>query len=197
MSSSIRMCFYFGLLAQLLGSGPLFAQGSAISIRNVPDGLYEINGSFETNAPLAMVWDLLSDYDRLKGTVTGLVQSKVLERKGDKLLVEQEARGSFLFFSRSVHVRLSILESKPRSITFEDVSKLDFEVYRGSWQIEPLAGGGVQVRYQLFASRGQFAPEALEQHIFKGQAGTLLSQLRERLELMAAVAPGPLAQATP
>jgi hypothetical protein len=161
---------------------PAEGSGDAVSIRKLPDGLYEVQGSFESAVPLEAAWNLLSDYDALTGTVSSLLRSAVLERQGDSLLVEQSARGSFLFFSRTVHVRLKVLENKLSSIAFEDTSKEDFKVYRGRWDLEATRAGGVKVCYQLTASRGSLAPELVEQHVFKGQASALLSQIKAKLQ---------------
>jgi carbon monoxide dehydrogenase subunit G len=160
----------------------------AVSIQSLPGGLYEVQGSFLSAAPVETAWSLLSDYDRLTGTVSSLVHSLVLVRDGDHLLVEQSARGSFLFFSRTVRVRLKILESKPYSIAFEDLGKQDFGVYRGRWDLEAAAGGGVRVHYRLTASRGSFAPELIEQHVFKGQAIALLAEIKAKLQQRAEAA---------
>lgn len=180
------------LLSVALKSATLAASAlPQMSIRSVDGGLYEVQGAFDANVPVEQAWSLLSDYGHLKGTVDSLVQSDVVEREGDHLVVEQQARGAFLFFSHVVKVRLKILEKKLRRIDFEDVLKKDFGVYRGSWELEPVATG-VRVTYRLTADRGRFAPEAIEQYVFKGQASTMLVQIKAKLESKGTVEP-PLA----
>ena len=171
------------LLCVALKPGSLPASASPqMSIRSVEGGLYEVQGVFEAKVPVEQAWALLSDYGHLKGTVDSLVQSDVLERTGDHVVVEQQARGSFLFFSQTVQVRLKILEHKLHSIEFEDVLKKDFGVYKGRWDVEPCEGG-VRITYQLTADRGRFAPEAIERYVFKGQAATMLAQIKAKLEI--------------
>jgi hypothetical protein len=155
-----------------------------MSIRGVDGGLYEVQGTFDAKASVEQAWSLLSDYGHLKGTVESLVQSDVMEKEGDHVVVEQQAKGAFLFFTHVVKVRLKIFEKKLRRIDFEDVLKKDFGVYKGSWEIEPSATG-VHVTYKLTADRGRFAPEAIEQYVFKGQAATMLGQIKAKLEAKA------------
>lgn len=178
MRWSLRALF----LGVALKSASLAASAAPqMSIRSIPGGLYEVQGVFEAMVPVEQAWSLLSDYGHLKGTVASLVQSDVLEREGEHLVVEQQARGAFLFFSHTVQVRLKILEHKLHSIEFEDVLKKDFSTYRGRWDVEP-SDGGVRITYQLTADRGRFAPEAIEQYVFKGQAAQMLKQIKAKLE---------------
>lgn len=181
MRWSLRALFFgVALKSAILAASAL----PLMSIRSVDGGLYEVQGTFEANASVEKAWALLSDYGHLKGTVESLVQSDVLEKEGDHLVVEQQAKGAFLFFTHVVRVRLKILEQKLHRIEFEDILKKDFGVYRGSWEIEP-SQGGVRVTYKLTADRGRFAPEAIEQYVFKGQAATMLGQIKAKLEAKA------------
>jgi hypothetical protein len=70
----------------------------------------------ELEAPVAIVWETLTDYDRLAEFIPGMRRSRVLERRGASVLVEQSGEARFLFFSIPIEVTLATTEQPPRSI---------------------------------------------------------------------------------
>ena len=147
---------------------------------------YHIEGVFEVQAERSQVWQVLTDYGALKGVVSSLAESAVLERKGDEVLVLQTMLGHFLFFSRSVNLKLHISESPQNSMVFEEISRKDFRLYCGSWKLDetPL---GVQVHYELNVSSADMAPPFLEKSLFQDNALVLLKELKAEIIKRAAV----------
>jgi len=76
----------------------------------------EIKAHAELAAPLAIAWQVLTDYERLPAFIPGLAKSVVRERLGDTLLVEQSGEARFLIFSFPIEVRYEVTERPQQSI---------------------------------------------------------------------------------
>jgi hypothetical protein len=165
--------------------GPDVPAAAQVAFSMVPADLYAIHGSFMTPATPAAVWRVLSDYQGLAGIVRGLKSSRVLGRDGGRLLVEQVMEGRFLFFGRTLRLRLWITERPPLVIEFTNVDQSPFRIYQGAWRITPTpAGCGVD--YTLRVSRGDLAPRFLEPGLFKENSEGLLRDLSRELTRRAA-----------
>jgi len=141
--------------------------------------LYHVEGQFEVEAPLAKVWDVLTDYGRLSGTVSTLRASTILERGLTYAYVEQVMRGRWLFFSKEIRLLLKIAEEPMQRIEFEEVSGKPFGLYRGSWSLSN-EQGRTQVRYLLDVTRGATAPPFVERGLFRDNSLALLKSSRAR-----------------
>jgi carbon monoxide dehydrogenase subunit G len=92
------------------------------------------------DAPLDLVWRTLTDYDRLAQFIPGMRRSRVLERRGAVVVVEQLGDAGFLFLTFPIEVTLASTERPPHSL---EVSMLTGNLKRldGAYRIEPQAGG--------------------------------------------------------
>ena len=72
-----------------------------------------IEASAELQADVRIVWQVLSDYDRLAEFIPNLKVSRVLSRTADGVVLEQQGEYAFLFFSQPIDVRLLIIELPP------------------------------------------------------------------------------------
>jgi len=92
------------------------------------------------DAPLDLVWRTLTDYDRLAQFIPGMRRSRVLERRGALVVVEQLGDAGFLFFTFPIEVTLASTERPPHTL---EVSMLTGNLKRldGAYRIEPQAGG--------------------------------------------------------
>jgi ribosome-associated toxin RatA of RatAB toxin-antitoxin module len=145
------------------------------------EDLYYIHGSFETNSAPEDVWRVLSDYQGLQGILSGLRSSKVLERNGDKALVEQIMVGQFLFFHKAVRLVLQIKEDAPWRIDFASADNAPFRHYEGSWEIDRTPQG-CRVDYTLDVSRGDMAPQFMERQLFQDNSMALMKELSAEVE---------------
>lgn len=158
----------------------LAAGETALSIENAGKRSYQLNGRFTVQASSLVVWEVLTDYDRISGFVSSLRLSEVVERRSSVIFLKQEAQGSFFFFSRRVHVLLALREEPGRKITFTDVSGEDFEYYAGSWEIREVSEG-VEVAYRLAAKRAFLAPNFVAKGVMKKNIAGLLREVKEEI----------------
>jgi carbon monoxide dehydrogenase subunit G len=169
-------------LAALLAS-PAFAGtcGSPEVEVSAKSGAYELQGSFEVDAPSGVVWSVLTDYDHLSDFVDSMRSSRVLAADGARKTVQQDAEARAMWFRRSLRVTLDVEEAPFASIKFTDTAHGDFRAYSGSWTILP-AAGATRVEYRLHAVRGFFVPPLLGKKIFKSNAQSLLEQVQDEIE---------------
>jgi len=126
---------------------------------------YRIDASADLDADQAVVWETLTDYERLPQFVPGIRRVRVLESREEAgrqhLVVEQSGELRFLFFSRRVAVLLDV-QQQPRSrvdahalprppVRGTDESSLQH--FEGTYTLRPIPGG-VQLGY-----RARFEPE--------------------------------------
>ncbi|MGA7932099.1 MAG: SRPBCC family protein [Kovacikia sp.] len=90
----------------------------------------------ETTPEIA--WAVLTDYSNFSKFIPNVVSSKILERKGNQKIIEQEDIRKLLFVNVRSRVRSAITETPQTRIDFRriegDVPKLD-----GYWKVEPVA----------------------------------------------------------
>jgi len=157
-----------------------FSENVSLTVETTGPKSCRVEGVFTVDASSMTVWSVLTDYSHMPVFVAGMKQSRVVDRTGDSLTLEQIATGKFLFFSRDVRVLLKVQEHPNDGITFEDVSHKDFTSYRGSWRIEgePPA---VLVVYSLEATRKFDVPNFIARGIFKKNAENLLVDVRNEI----------------
>ena len=158
------------------GAGPAAAQEIALSLQDKGRGIYDVWASFSVNASTQAVWSVLSDYDGIAGFVSALRRSRVQERRGDVILVEQESKYRVLPFFRRIRLLLQVRE-EPGEISFEDVAREHFWFYEGFWRVKE-EGDSVRVVYSLYARRKFIAPNFITKLMVKRGALALLDEVR-------------------
>lgn len=113
---------------------------------SVEGGRVEVRARAALAAPVELVWQVISDYERLPQFVPGIARSVVLARSGDRVLVEQSGEARFLVFSVPIEVRLEVLEWPPEWIASRAVAG-NLKSMSGRYEIHPDPGGGVLLRY--------------------------------------------------
>lgn len=99
------------------------------------------------------VWNVISDYDHLAEFIPDMRTSRVIQRDGDKLVVEQTGRFAFLFFHQQIEVKLSVVESPQRRIAARAVGG-NLREMEGLYALETLPTGEVRLSYS-----GRLIPE--------------------------------------
>jgi ribosome-associated toxin RatA of RatAB toxin-antitoxin module len=121
-----------------------------------------------------VIWEVLTDYDRIASFVPGLKASRRLSGAGEPLLLEQRlgvAAGSFR------------VEERPlEAIRFEAVGG-NLREMRGAWAIADL-GAGSRLDYSLSVVTGFWLPPVLGPKLirdsFRGQFDALTAEMMRR-----------------
>lgn len=118
-----------------LSAGLLFAVPAEPRVEvSEAGGVYQVSAAFAVAEPPQSVMAVLSDFERIPKFVPGMEISRVVERHGDDLVVEQQATSRFMMFSKRVHLLLDVHRSD-ESLRFRDKCGQSFSIYDGAWAL--------------------------------------------------------------
>ena len=109
------------------------------------DGL-EVVCRAALEAPLELIWQTLTDYNRLADFIPGMRRSRLLEQRGAVAIVEQVGEARFLFISIPIEVMLETTERPPHAIEAR-MLKGNLKRLEGIYRIEPQGGGRTLLRW--------------------------------------------------
>lgn len=123
------------------------AQAQQISVETSGEGsLITVTATAEMQVDSRTAWNVISDYDHLAEFIPEMRSSRVIERDGDKVLIEQAGLFTFLVFKQPVEVKLALVESPPRGIVARVVSG-NLKQMDGRYTLEDLPAGKVRLSY--------------------------------------------------
>ena len=131
-----------GTLAALLAS--VAAAGSpaegTLETKVTRDGhLLHVHATLGADAPTALCYAVLADFDRLEEFVPGLVSSEVVSAPGQPILLRQVGEASAGPFDYTLDVTLAVHENPPQRIEFERTDG-NLRQMKGSWTVSGDAG---------------------------------------------------------
>ena len=98
-------------------------------------------------APVELVWQTLTDYNRLAEFIPGMRRSRVIATRADGVVVEQSGEATFLFLSFPIDAVLVAVERPPHAIDVR-MEKGNLKRLEGGYRIEPLRGGRVRLSWR-------------------------------------------------
>ena len=145
-------------------------------------GRYIFNGNFQVDTDSRLAWDVLTDYDHVSRFVANL-NSRVLSREGDQVMVDQTVGGGFLFIRQEVRGLLKIQEKPYESICLEEISRKQFGFYQGQWTLSLVSpGSGMRVAYELEAERNLATPSFVTAGLFRQAAEDLVIGMKNEMD---------------
>lgn len=134
------------------------------------------------DASLDVVWQTLTDYDRLPEFIPGMRSSRVVERRGATAVVEQSGEARFLFLSHPIEVTVASTERPPHAL---EVSLLKGSLKRleGAYRIEPQSGGRVVLHWAGIVEALAMPPligEMLMRSIIEDQFRGMVREIERR-----------------
>jgi ribosome-associated toxin RatA of RatAB toxin-antitoxin module len=119
----------------------------------------EIHARALIAAPPGLVWEVLTDYERLPGFIPGIAKSVVRERQGNRLVLEQTGEARFLMFSFPIDLRSEVIESPPDWVSSRAVGG-NLRRMNGRYELRP-APAGVQAAHgrMLLRYEGEIEPD--------------------------------------
>ena len=177
-----RIMSILGILFAVLSGSVARASDMDVSmgLQDFGKGTYHLVGHVTVDACAETAWSVLTAYSDISSFISSMRKSNVKEYNGDRIVLEQEAAGKVLFFSRRVHVTLMVTEKPMTEIRFEDVEHRDFRYYYGSWEIAQ-AEKGLEIVYRLECQRNFAAPNFLAKGALKKSAEGLLAEVRAEI----------------
>ena len=179
-----RACRFLFVAAVALSVSSLGAQATTDSEPAVPaavsvreqNGAYLVRAQFDVAQAAHIARAVLTDYEQIPRFMPDVKTSVVVERTASRLLVEQEAVSKFGLFSKTVHLRLEVIEDG-NTIRFIDRCGKSFKHYDGSWTLLP-AGSGTTLTYELTAQPDFGVPELIIKRLLKRDASEMIARLR-------------------
>ncbi|MDF1738570.1 MAG: SRPBCC family protein [Verrucomicrobiales bacterium] len=156
-----------------------FTKGEAVVLERRP-GEAVPNGRFVTEGTREEIWKVINDKEDAENFVDGVLESKVLKREGNRILVEQRThvggpKGAYRY--RLWHTLTPMTRA---DFSYDGGEIKDIE---GSWWI--FEGNDAEhclVVYSLHIHPGFFAPQTIVKHgMKKSMPGTLASMQKEVL----------------
>ena len=94
---------------------------------SIDNGVVYVEVESLIEAPHELIWEVLTDYNRLAEYIPGMHSSRLLRYEGQTAFVEQHGVSELLFFTIPIDVVVKTIEFKPYSISIELVSgNLDY-----------------------------------------------------------------------
>ena len=90
-------------------------------------------------APQELIWQTLTDYDRLAEFVPDLVSSRVIERQGSTVTVEQAGKARLWFFTYAIDVVVEVTEQPPHTLAVRAL-RGNLKQLEGSYRLDKVEG---------------------------------------------------------
>jgi ribosome-associated toxin RatA of RatAB toxin-antitoxin module len=170
----------------------ILAAGASMPAANAPEpdvavqeqsGTYMVSATFAVSQTPSAALAVLTDYEQIPRFMPGVRTSHLLERSGDRVVVEQEAIARFMMFSKTVHLVLEI-EEQDGALRFHDRCGRSFSVYDGAW-ITNQQNGYTAITYQLAAKPSFDIPEFLLKRLMKRDATRMIEGLQREIDARA------------
>lgn len=86
----------------------------AVSVQTAGRGaVVSVEARARIRAPRSLIWDTLTDYERLADFIPGMRSSRIIARRGASAIVEQKGRAGFIIFSYPIDVVVESVEIPP------------------------------------------------------------------------------------
>ena len=157
-----------------------------ITLSKMPDGVTGIKSSLYINAPPVTVWKVLTDYNNIKRYIPRMVESDLVESKGDLKVIALTGEFRVFLFKKTIRVSVNMHETFPSKIDYEKISG-DFDIYRGSWVLQQYSSKGTLLTYESELKPSFIAPDFILQGILKNDLVNGLTALKteaERLQVI-------------
>ncbi|AOS84289.1 hypothetical protein BIU88_09200 [Chlorobaculum limnaeum] len=157
-----------------------------IEITKMPDGVTGMKSTIYIDAPPAMVWKVLTDYNNLKLYIPKMVESDLVEDKGSLKVIALIGEFRVLLFKKTIRVTINMHETYPSKIDYEQISG-DFEIYKGSWSLQKYSTKGTILTYVSEIKPSFVAPDFIFQGMLKKDMVAGLSALKVEAERLQAI----------
>ncbi|WP_353393429.1 SRPBCC family protein [Hydrogenophaga sp. 5NK40-0174] len=113
------------------------AHAEAVRVKTrVVDEMVQVTMRTTVEAPMPLVWAVLTDYAGSAAWVPGMRSSRILRRDRDGIVVEQNGYIDVVVFTVDMHVVVKVREFPPDKITVNLVEG-DFEHLEGAYALWP------------------------------------------------------------
>jgi ribosome-associated toxin RatA of RatAB toxin-antitoxin module len=140
--SAQRLTHWCARLALLsaLGSTGVAIAGEVIAVQARRQGsAVQVTTQAVIRAPLEVIWQTLTDYDRLAEFVPDISSSRVIERQGSTVTVEQAGKAHLWFFTYAIDVVVEVTEQPPACAAVR-VLRGNLKQLEGGYRLDKVEG---------------------------------------------------------
>ncbi len=148
-----------------------------VIINETPSGSWPIKlkVSLFVEVPEKTLWRVLTDYKSLDEFVPHLKKCTIVDKKGDKVSLEQ----TYKYFPLTMHLGLEIKEEPPNRIVFESYSG-NMKTYKGYWELEPVHSKSTVFTMEVEAEPNFPVPHTIKVWVLESELPKGLLAMRER-----------------
>jgi carbon monoxide dehydrogenase subunit G len=170
------------LIAAVLAAAPL-AQAQTVTAHREGEAVI-VEAFEELEATPQQAWAVLTDYEGLSRFIPDMIESRVIIRNGNTVLVEQKGSASLFLLRKAVQVRLEIVEAPYEWVTSRAVAG-SFKEMDGRYELKPQGG------LLRFTYTGRIVPDfwvpgfietAAVRRAITRQFGAMVKEIRRRVE---------------
>ena len=137
---------------------------------------FEIHASGFAHRSQKKTWQVLTDYDRLHEFVPNLLSSKLLERNGAEVMIEQKGRVGFFIMTRTIHLVVRVTEHPCSALDIALVAG-GMKHYVTHWELAPSmhnGASGTRISYSGMVEPNFFVPPLLGAAILRADMKRML-----------------------
>ena len=107
------------------------------TVERLPQGVRRLAVQLRTSYSVEQLWQVLTDYEGLSNFIPNLCQSKLLERKGNRVTLAQVGSQQLVLGLKfSAEVQLELTEHRPEGFLQFRMTKGDFRRFEGAWRLQ-------------------------------------------------------------
>ncbi len=135
------------LFVFLLAHASVASSANALSVDATRHGdAIQVSVRTTIKAPLALIWNTLTDYDHLDQFIPGMNKSRLIERQGKIAIIEQSGYAGLWFFRFPIDVTVEAIEQPSSSIQVRLV-KGNLKQLDGRYEIEKIGDDHYALRW--------------------------------------------------
>lgn len=139
---------------------------------------FHVDASYEARMNACNAFAFITDYEAAKN-IQGIVESKIISRTGNKVVVERTAKETILFFPLQISSTIEYTERPYQGLDFEQI-RGDNKLYKGTWRLES-TGDATKFTYQSQLELNLLVPSNVLEYF-------VMHSIKKRFESMAAMA---------
>jgi ribosome-associated toxin RatA of RatAB toxin-antitoxin module len=133
-------CTRLALMSALSIAAVSATAGEVISVQATRQGAaVQVTTQAIVRAPQELIWQTLTDYDRLAEFIPDISSSRVIERQGSTVTVEQAGKAHLWFFTYAIDVVVEVTEQPPYALAVR-VLRGNLKQLEGGYRLDKLEG---------------------------------------------------------
>lgn len=142
---------------------------------------YAAEGSAEVDAPAAVIWSVLTDFESWAGFMPGLARVEVQEASADRVAIRHESEKMGLTIAFTAFARVDPQRMR-LELALDPSAANDLRALEASWQLTELSNGRVRVDFRSELESGRPVPRLLERRVLASTVAETVAALAAEVE---------------